>query len=343
MRACESFDFASFMSKVLIAAVILGLIFVLNKVINWYKNAKLKIDLNGKYIVVTGCDSGIGYALAQKLSSIYHARVIAFTYLADRLENVSHTIKCDLTKETDIINAVDQVEKILQDNNSELYGVVHNAGVVAAGMIDFMPLNTFRNVMEVNFFAIVSLNQKLMPLLKSKLDNRLNKVGESPRRVVIVTSVDGVVSLPGNAPYDSSKFAAEAFADALRIESSFFNISVSVINPSTLATPLALSFFETERNSYNEYKKINPSGRWRNDWTEDWLNKHIATGTKNIKQIAQDPVHAVNDIINALESKYPKHRYLSGFAAKTIFYLLWSMPEHLAYKIKLGLIDPKPV
>ena len=302
-----------------------------------------KVDLKAKYIIVTGCDSGIGRTLVQKLINVHHARVIAFTYVEDRLDNVEYTIKCDLRKENEIARAVEQVEKILKENNAELYGVVHNAGVVAAGMIDFMPLSTFRNVMEVNFFAIVSLNQKLMPFLKPKLDDRLKKTYESPKRIVIITSVDGVVSLPGNAPYDSSKFALEAFADALRIEASFFNISVSVVNPSTLATPLALSFFETERNTYNEYKKIDPTGRWRNDWTEDWLNKHVAAGTKNIKQIAQDPIHAVNDIINALESKYPKHRYLSGFAAKTIFYMLWSMPESWAYKIKLGLVDPKPV
>ena len=317
-------------------------IIVIVKAIHWYRNAMCKVNLKAKYIIVTGCDSGIGRTLVQKLINVHHARVIAFTYMEDKLDNVEYTIKCDLRKENEIACAVEQVEKILKENNAELYGVVHNAGVVAAGMIDFMPLSTFRSVMEVNFFAIVSLNQKLMPFLKPKIDNRLKKTNESPKRIVIVTSVDGVVSLPGNAPYDSSKFALEAFADALRIESSFFNISVSVVNPSTLATPLALSFFETERNTYNEYKKIDPTGRWRNDWTEDWLDKHVATGTKNIKQIAQDPIHAVNDIINSLESKHPKHRYLSGFAAKTIFYILWSMPECWAYKIKLGLLDPKP-
>jgi NAD(P)-dependent dehydrogenase (short-subunit alcohol dehydrogenase family) len=305
--------------------------------------------LNNKYVVITGADSGLGLESCALLAT-KGIKVIALT-LTEEGSNLAskrgaaYTIHCDLTIEREIKKAAEQIGQIC---DNKLWSVVHNAGVVKAGFIDFQPIKNYRDCMEVNFFGIVSLNQRLLPMIKaaaaaaeSKLLKSSNTT-ETASRIVIVTSVDGIVSLPGNAPYDSSKFAAEAYADALRCEMSFWNVFVSVINPSTMRTPLALTFFESQRATYDSMEKQDPNGNWKQEWTRQWLDEHIKINSRGINSIAENPIVTVKDIYHAVTSKYPKFRYLSGTAAKTLFYLLWVLPEHYSFSFKKSIINPPP-
>ena len=95
-------------------------------------------------------------------------------------------------------------------------------------------MDNYRRTMEVNFFAIVALNQRLLFALK-----------QSGGRLIVVSSVCGYVSLPCNGPYAASKHALDAYVGALRAEmaaSSCGHVAISVISPSTLKTPMIDSF-----------------------------------------------------------------------------------------------------
>ena len=213
----------------------------------------------------------------------------------------------------------------------EIWGLVHCAGTALPGFIDYQPIAFYREVMDINFFAPVLLTQKLLPGIR-----------RSRGRIVLVSSVDGLVSLPGNAPYDASKFAVEAYADALRAELSFWNVSVSVINPSTMRTPMSMTFFEAHRKAWLEMEKADPGGEWQMAWPREWLEKYIALNTRQLDKIAQDPELAVRDIVHAVSARRPRLRYLSGTAAKTLFYALWVGPESWALKFKQIMIQPPP-
>ncbi len=306
-------------------------VFILRRTWKFFRRLKI-LNLTNRWIVVTGCDSGIGAGVVKKLVEA-KASVIAFTYTEDgakaALDAGAKLAPClDLTDEKAVSRVCDQVVEIC---DGHLWGVVHNAGVVQPGFIEFQPLDNYRRSMEVNFFAIVSLTQRLIPSLK-----------KTAGRIAIVTSVDGIVSLPGNAPYDASKFAAEAYADALRTEISFWNVNVSVINPATMRTPLAMNFFESERDTWDAMDHLDPEGTWKHAWHREWLEQHIAKNIENIDRIAQDPKHAMESIFHALAAKRPKMRYLSGTLAKTLFYALWIMPEHWSFVFKKMLIQPTP-
>ena len=298
---------------------------------------ELKISLDSKAILVTGCDSGLGLGIVSQMKKdSAGVKVVALCLTQEgkikALEaGAWQALVVDLTDEIAVEKTANRVHTLCQTEAISLFSVVHNAGVVKAGFIDFQTMKSFRSTMEVNFFAIVHLNSLLMPAIKA------NK-----GRVIIVTSVDGIVSLPGNAPYDCSKFATEAFADALRVEMSFWGVHVSVINPSTMRTPLALGFFASQRTTWNEKEKEDPHGLWKLEYSQAWLDDHIKVNTPNLESIAQDPIVTVKDICHAVHAKYPKHRYLSGSAANTIFWALWCMPESWAEVIKKSIINPKP-
>lgn len=336
-----------FFQSLLSSLITVGIVYVLRKLITYYYSIQL-IQLNDKFVVITGADSGLGLETVSTLAA-KDIKVIALTLTDDGSKLASkkgalYTIQCDLTVDNEIKKATEQIGQIC---NHKLWAVVHNAGIVKAGFIDFQPIKNYRDCMEVNFFGIVSLNQRLLPMIKNAAayEGKLLKscdTAATASRVVIVTSVDGIVSLPGNAPYDASKFAAEAYADALRVEMSFWNVHVSVINPSTMRTPLALSFFETQRATWNAMLKVDPNGNWQKEWTKEWLELHIKTNSLNINSIAENPAVTVKDIVHAVIGKYPEFRYLSGTAAKTLFYLLWILPERMSYVIKKGIINPPP-
>lgn len=293
---------------------------------------RARLEMKDRWVVITGCDSGIGLGVVEKLAAV-GANVIACTYTPEGIERAAEagakrTLRFDVTDEAAVQDAVNQIKEITDGN---LWGLVHNAGMVQPGFVEYQLLETYRRVMDVNYFAVVRLTQPFIPMLK-----------HSKGRVIIVSSVDGIVSLPGNAPYDSSKYAVEAYADALRVELSFWDVHVTVVNPATMRTPLALGFFEAHKKTWELMEQHDPAGAWIETWTREWLDEYVTVNSKNLASMAQDPIHAIRDVVHGVTAKHPRMRYLSGTLAKTLFRALWKMPEQWSFVVKKGTITPLP-
>jgi NAD(P)-dependent dehydrogenase (short-subunit alcohol dehydrogenase family) len=292
-----------------------------------------RLNMNSRWVVITGCDSGIGAGVVELLVA-EGAAVIACVFTAAGAARATQAgaqrvLQFDVTDNVAVKHAITQIKEA---TGGTLWAIVHNAGTVLPGFVEYQLLETYRRVMEVNCFAVVQLTQPLIPMLK-----------QSNGRVVIVSSVDGIVSLPGNAPYDASKFAVEAYADALRVELSFWSVHVAVVNPSTMKTPLAMGFFEAHKTAWELMDERDPAGPWKNTWTRAWLDEYVSTNSKNLASMAQDPVYAIRDVVHAVVARNPRMRYLSGTLAKTLFFALWKMPERWAFVMKRATIAPRPV
>jgi NAD(P)-dependent dehydrogenase (short-subunit alcohol dehydrogenase family) len=299
-----------------------------------YKKFKSRrhLDITDQWVVVTGCDSGIGQGAVRALAKD-GAKVVACCYTetganAALAAGATWAPHFDL-RDDDALR--DVAEQILAQSGGALWCVVHAAGTVLPGFIDYQPIKFYRDVMAVNFFAPVLLTQKLLTALR-----------RCRGRVIVVSSVDGIVSLPGNAPYDASKFAIEAYADALRTELSLCGVGVSVINPATMRTPMADAFFPGHRKTWTAMAAEEPEGDWQALWPESWLDQYVEKNTQQLRSIAEDPAAAVNDIVHAATAAHPKLRYLSGRLAKSLFYALWLMPESWSLRIKRLTVQPKP-
>lgn len=291
-----------------------------------------RVDVAGRWIVVTGCDSGLGQGLLGELID-RNAQVIALCFTqagadAALARGAALAPQLDLTDD-DAVHAVAQA--IERACGGALWGLVHNAGAVLPGFIEYVPHAYYQRVMDVNFFAPVLLTQRLLPCVRA-----------GSGRVVLVSSVDGLVSLPGNAPYDASKFAIEAYADALRCELSLWDLHVSVINPATLRTPLAMRFFDAHLHTWDDMDRADPEGSWKRIWPRSWAQDYVAFNRKRLDSIAQDPKHAVRDMVHALTARRPRLRYLSGTLAKTVFRALWLAPEEWSLAFKRSTIKPRP-
>ena len=106
-----------------------------------------------------------------------------------------------------------------------LHGLVNNAGTALAMPLEFLPLDQFRRQLEVNLIGQVAVTQALLPNLRS-----------ARGRIVNVGSIAGRSSLPFLGAYAASKHGLEAVTDALRVELKPFGITVTIVEPGTIAT-----------------------------------------------------------------------------------------------------------
>lgn len=178
-------------------------------------------------IVITGCDSGIGKSLAQRLAEQGYKVAISYLY-ENHFKNNPQIFaqKMDLENKADV-KAFGNSVKLLCQENLPLSAVVTNAGVALGGPVENVPLDLYRKSFEINFFGAVAIIQALIPeLIKSK------------GKICIIGSMAGRIAMPFLSPYASTKFALEGFCDSLRREMNPFGVKTIMIEPAAVATPI---------------------------------------------------------------------------------------------------------
>ncbi|CAF1406592.1 unnamed protein product [Adineta ricciae] len=160
------------------------------------------IDPKGKYVLISGCDTGFGNQLALELdkkgfnvlAGVYSTDNV--TSFKDKLSSRATVFRLDITKQEDI----DAALELVQSKTKVLHALVNNAGISGGYLIDWTTVETMRRVMDVNFFGHVAMTKTFLPLLIAKRDSR----------VVNICSVAGYLAAPGMASYCASKYAFEA-------------------------------------------------------------------------------------------------------------------------------------
>ena len=105
--------------------------------------------------------------------------------------------------------------------NGHLWAIINNAGIASSGPLDWLSLDSYRGIMEVNFFGHVSVTKAMLPLLK--------QCGES--RVINLSSVAGLTAGGNLSAYSTSKHAIEGLLKSLVAELRPWHIYVCNINP----------------------------------------------------------------------------------------------------------------
>ncbi|CAF1286425.1 unnamed protein product [Didymodactylos carnosus] len=273
----------------------------------------LWINPNNKHVLVSGCDTGFGNCLALELDK-QNYNVFAGVYkdesvktLTAKLSSKATVFKLDITKQQDIDAAVELVRQKTQ----YLYGLVNNAGIIKGGLIDWLPLSQYREVMEVNFFGHVAMTKAFLPLLLKQSDSR----------VVNLCSVAGFLLGPALSAYGASKFALEAFSDCLRREMSVWGLKVSVIEPGIMRTPLIDGQKEAQEQLWAELPD-DVKERWGDSFLEHFISTQIDSV---FSKHAENPMKVVQSIQHALSSTRPCTRYRPGWQSR-FFFLVSILP-----------------
>jgi NAD(P)-dependent dehydrogenase (short-subunit alcohol dehydrogenase family) len=247
-------------------------------------------------VVVTGASTGIGEATAHHLKRLgfeVHAGVRKPDD-AERLRAAGvHPLTLDVTDSESIAAARSEV------GDGPLDGLVNNAGVAVTGPVEFVPVDELRRQLEVNLIGQVAVTQAFLPQLR-----------EARGRVVNVSSIGGRVALPLMSPYNASKFGLEAVSDSLRRELRDFGVSVIVVEPGGVKTPI----WRKGNSAADELLAAAPPEAER---LYGGLINALRAEADKIERERGLPPEAVAEVIGeALTVKRPRTRYLVGRDAK---------------------------
>jgi NAD(P)-dependent dehydrogenase (short-subunit alcohol dehydrogenase family) len=264
-----------------------------------------------KKIIITGASTGIGAATALDLAKRGHQvfACVRKTQDGERLLSLNNTIsilEMDVTREDSIQQSFEIFSK---DKKNHEVVLINNAGIAVSGPVESVSLNDFRKQFEVNFFGLIAVTQKFLPLIR-----------KTRGRVINVSSIAGRVASPFLGPYAASKFAVEGLNDSLRREMIPFGVQVVLIEPGPIQTPIwekGLGQKDAIRGALAA-DQIEVYGSYI-DLFQEAVEKIVSTA---------EPVERVLEAMReAVESESPQHRYLVGKEAQLSGFLSSILPS----------------
>jgi NAD(P)-dependent dehydrogenase (short-subunit alcohol dehydrogenase family) len=259
-------------------------------------------------VLITGASTGIGRATALYLDERGY-RVFAGVRKkrdADSLAAASATgnltpVTIDVTKPASIAAARQKVQRAV--GKAGLEGLVNNAGVANAGPVEYLPVEDFQAVIDVNLTGQYAVTQAFLPLVRR---------GEGT--IVFVTSIGGKVASPFFSPYNASKFGLEGVADALRREIKPWKMDVVVIEPGSIATEI----WERGTNEFERAAaKLGPEAKRLYGRQLEAMKRVMAeTAARGI-----DADEVAQVIERSIRSSNPRARYRIGRDAKIMYWL----------------------
>ena len=195
-------------------------------------------------VLITGASDGIGAELARQLATTEgrDLRLVLAARNADKLESVAQACRvhgCDvLVRPTDVGDEA-QCRGLIADTVSRfgrLDTLVNNAGMSAHALLEEVTdLRWYQDLMRINLWGSVWCTHAALPHLKA-----------SRGRIVAVSSLAGLVGVPGRTAYSSTKFAMNGFFEALRVELVPHGVSVTLAYPGVVATDIRYRGFNAQ-------------------------------------------------------------------------------------------------
>jgi len=173
-------------------------------------------------VLVTGASSGFGLAISAGLAADGHRVFGTVRTRRPGPEPGFATVRLDVTQDESVAAGVDEVIR----RAGRIDAVVNNAGMGIAGALEDTAIDEARTQFETNFFGTHRVCRAVLPHLRA----------QGRGHIVNMSSLAGHVPLPFQGFYSATKFAIEAYSEALRMELRPFGIAVSMIEPGDFAT-----------------------------------------------------------------------------------------------------------
>lgn len=248
-----------------------------------------------KSVVVTGASTGIGKDAARvliengfRVFGSVRKQEDANKLLKEFGENFVPLI-FDVTDEAAVLEAAKQVRDKLRGET--LFGLVNNAGVAFAGPMMHIPIENFRQQLEINVTGQLIVSQAFIPLLGADRTLKGN-----PGRVVNISSGSGKSGSPFAGAYVTSKHALEGFSEALRMELILYGIDVIIVAPGPIVTPIWDKAEQEDPDQFRDTDYYEAGARFQ---------KYVIKRGRNGL-----PVEKVSEVIlKALTADKPRVRY----------------------------------
>jgi NAD(P)-dependent dehydrogenase (short-subunit alcohol dehydrogenase family) len=238
----------------------------------------MRKNYNGKLVLVTGAASGIGREIAREFARL-KARLALCDLNGDGIQNLASEIagsggeakpfQFDLRNLEGISGLVSTIR---QDFGTGIDILVNCAGIGILGMVDDVPLEGYRNNLDVNFAAPLMLIKAVLPEMKS--------TGEG--QIINITSGVAERGMPGVSPYCISKAALNSLSESLRVELAGSGIDVVLVSPGLTDT----AFFTHNKVFGNFTDAFNSGPRSR---VSDTARKIVESAARSRRKTVLSP------------------------------------------------------
>ncbi len=275
-------------------------------------------NLYGNNVLITGATSGIGLAttllFSKKGYNVWGISRSAKTE-APLPDNVT-LVKVDVTDEKKVETEIKRIwDDAIAKTKAGIGIVVHCAGFGIGGSAEETEYNIALSQFQTNYFGVLNVNRYLLKLMHTQKNSL----------VLILGSVAGRISIPFQSHYSATKFALEAYTEALRIEAKEFGIRATIIEAGDTKTP-----FTAKRQIAID--KDSP------------YKKQALLSIKKMEEDEQsgyEPTKVAKVILSVTKRKHPPVRIAVGFSYKLLLFLKRILPDCVAEKVLSLLYLPK--
>lgn len=258
-------------------------------------------------ILITGASSGIGYQTAAQLAKQGHTVYGA----ARRVEKIAalgnagvKPLKLDVTSDASVQTAVSQI--ISEQGRIDV--LINNAGYGSYGAVEDVSITEAQKQLDVNLLGVARLTQAVLPYMRKQHSGR----------IINTSSMGGRLTTYFGAWYHATKYALEAFSDALRMEVSNFGIDVSIIEPGGIKTDWGFIAADhlaesAKGGAYEQYAEKTAAG----------MRKQYGSN------LMSNPKIIANTMSKAVNARRPRTRYLIGMGAKPLVFLHTVLPTRV--------------
>jgi NAD(P)-dependent dehydrogenase (short-subunit alcohol dehydrogenase family) len=275
----------------------------------------------GKIVLITGTSSGFGQmaiplylergwtVMATLRDAATRGPKIFAKELNSSDANRLHIVELDVQKSTDWDNAARYIDEKF---NGQLDVLVNNAGYGLLGTLEDQTMEQIRQQFEVNFFGLAGLTRRLLPYLR-----------RSRGRILNISSIGGLITVPMCGTYNATKFAVEGLTEGLYYELRPLGVQVGLIEPGGYRTEFTGRSMNLAANANNPQ------------------SPYAALNQLMIKILARngggDPIVVARKIVRLSESSRVPLRTLSGPDAHMLAFLRRILPHSLRVGI-IGLL-----
>jgi NAD(P)-dependent dehydrogenase (short-subunit alcohol dehydrogenase family) len=202
-----------------------------------------------KVVIVTGASSGLGKAFAVALLEA-NFRVVGTV----RQEKAAHEFEqikpgAAIARILDVTDAPERLEATVAEierSVGPVYALINNAGYGHEGTLEESSMDELRHQFEVNVFGAVAMMKAVLPVMRSRREGR----------ILNVTSMGGLMTMPGLSYYHGSKFALEGISSSLAKEVRPLGIYVTAVEPGMFRTDWAGRSMVRSGRSIADYDAI---------------------------------------------------------------------------------------
>ena len=273
-----------------------------------------------KVVLITGCSTGIGRDLAQRLTQAGYT-VVATARNVETLNDAQAALKLplDVTQPDSVFNAVAQILKQF----GRIDVLVNNAGYALRGAMEEVSDEQVQRMFDVNVFGVLRMIRAVAPHMRQ----------QGAGRIINISSIAGKLSTPANGTYSATKFALEALSDALRLELAPFRIQVVLVEPGAIKTQ-----FDDTAQAHAQGILSNSASPYQPLYK---MSDHAAASMRR----GEPGPQAVSVVIQqAIEASSPKARYLAAIPIPGRLVLLlrdfiWDLVLRRMFKINSSITN----